>query len=240
MKTPACELSIVVSALNEERNVRQLFRRLTGALNRHKISGEIIFLDNHSTDRTGELASRLARKDRRITVIRRRGRPSRDLGSSLREGFTHCRGQYVLIMDADLSHDPDEIPLLFRHRKEADIIIGSRYVPGGSGDMPLSRSLISRTYNTLARILTGAPAHDITTGFKLYRRTVLDSLHLTNTGFGLHVEILLKALRAGATVREVPIHYSARTGGRSKLSYRRQFRRYAEPLLEGVRMRLFG
>ncbi|MBI4181632.1 MAG: glycosyltransferase [Candidatus Aenigmarchaeota archaeon] len=231
-------LSIVVSGFNEEANVDALFRRLLGFLDARKVEGEIIFLDNHSTDRTGPLADRWARRDRRVHVVHRRNRPNRDLGSSLREGFARCRGRYVLIMDADLSHDPEDIPRLLEHRQEADIIIGSRFTPGGRADMPFRRTLISRSYNLVARLLSGVPAHDITTGFKLYRRAVLDRLVLVNNGFGLHVEILLKAFRAGATIREVPIHYRARVGGDSKLSYRRQFRRYWDPVWDAFRIRM--
>ena len=232
------ELSIVVSALNEEKNVTNLLQRLVAVLDNQKIKGEIIFLNNHSTDKTGEIADTFARKDKRVRVIHRHNRPSKDLGSSLREGFAAAKGCYLIIMDADLSHDPADLARLFSHRKDADIIIGSRFERGGSGDMQFSRVLISRFYNITARLVAGRSVKDFTTGFKLYRKEVLDSLKLTNDGFGLHMEILLKSIRKGFTTKEIPIHYHSREDGESKLSYRKQFKTYALPLLQILKQRI--
>lgn len=232
------ELSIVVSAFNEEENVKRLFQMLSSVLDKYHINGEIIFLNNHSTDKTGELAASIAKKDKRIKVIQRYNRENKDLGSSLREGFLNCKGDYIIIMDADLSHDPEAIVDLLSHKHEADIIIGSRYVHEGRGDMTTSRLIISKAYNILTRLLLGIHVHDITTGFKLYRREVIGSLQLTNNGFGLHVEILLKALHKGYTAKEVPIHYKARDRGESKLNYKKQFRTYATPVYEMAKAKI--
>ena len=231
-------LSIVVSALNEEKNVKTLFQKLTSILDKHKIDGEIVFLNNHSTDKTGPLADAFAKKDKRIKVIQRYGRKNKDLGSSLREGFANCSGKYIIIMDADLSHNPEDIKGLFECRKDADIIIGSRFVKGGKSDMPLSRILISKGYNFLVSSVLGMKVKDITTGFKLYKRDVIKNLNLVNNGFGLHVEIILKALHKGYTAKEIPIYYRARKQGESKLSYSRQFKRYAEPAFEMLKIKM--
>lgn len=232
------EISIVISALNEEKTVQNVLSKVLKVFDRHKLNGEIIFMDNHSTDNTGELADKAAAKDKRIIVIHRRNRIDKDLGSSLREGFANSHGKYVLIMDCDLSHSPDEIPNLLRHKKKADIIVGSRYTKGGKADMNLKRSIISKTFNLLTRILLNIDIKDITTGFKLYNKKVLDKLKLESTGFGLHVEILLKALNKGYTAIEIPIYYQ-RADKKSTLNYRKQFLSYAKPVLAALKEKYF-
>ncbi|MBS3056353.1 MAG: glycosyltransferase [Candidatus Aenigmarchaeota archaeon] len=232
------ELSMVISAFNEEKNVENLFKKLINALNKLGINWEIVFINNHSTDMTGELAEHISRRDKRIHLIQRYNRENKDLGSSLREGFKNCTGKYIIIMDADLSHDPEEIKDIFIHRHDADIIIGSRFTKGGKSDMPVTRVIISKTYNFLVNLILDAKVNDITTGFKLYKRNVIDSLKLVNNGFGIHVEILLKAVHKGYTTKEIPIYYRTRTEGKSKLSYARQFKRYAEPVLEMIKIKL--
>ncbi|MBI3190738.1 glycosyltransferase [archaeon] len=207
-------------------------------MNKLNIKWEIVFLNNHSSDRTGELAKQNARRDKRVRVIQRYNRENKDLGSSLREGFKNCNGKYIIIMDADLSHDPEDIKDIFVHRHDADIIIGSRFTKGGKSDMPLTRVFISKTYNFLVNLILGVRVGDITTGFKLYKKDVLDSLKLVNNGFGLHVEILLKAVHKGYTTKEIPIHYRTRTEEKSKLSYAKQFKRYAEPVIEMIKIKL--
>ncbi|MBI2559482.1 glycosyltransferase [Candidatus Woesearchaeota archaeon] len=233
------ELSVVVSALNEEKTVRSVLEQILRVFDNYKINGEIIFMDNHSTDRTGILADKAAKKDKRARVIHRINRPNTDLGSSLREGFANARGKYLIIMDCDLSHSPDEIPNLLKHKNEADIIIGSRYTKGGKADMSLKRSIISRSFNLMTKIIAGTNVNDITTGFKLYKKEVLDKLKLTSTGFGLHVEIFLKAINKGCKAIEVPIHYQ-RADKKSTLNYRKQFLSYAKPVLSALKEKYFG
>lgn len=233
------ELSVVVSALNEEKTVRSVLEQILRVFDRCKIRGEIVFMDNHSTDKTGILADQVAKKDRRVKVIHRRNRPDTDLGSSLREGFANAIGTYVIIMDCDLSHSPNEIPNLLKHKDEADIIIGSRYTKGGRADMSLKRSIISRSFNLMAKIIAGTNVNDLTTGFKLYKKEALDKLNLESTGFGLHVEIFLKAINKGCKAIEVPIHYQ-RANRKSTLNYRKQFFSYAKPVLSALKEKYFG
>lgn len=232
------EISIVISALNEQKTVQNVLTKVMGVFDKYKINGEIVFMDNHSTDKTGVLADKFSKKDKRIKVIHRRNRHDKDLGSSLREGFANSHGKYVLIMDCDLSHSPDEIPNLLKHKNKADIIVGSRYTEGGKADMNLKRSIISRTFNLLTRVLLNVNIKDITTGFKLYNKKVLDKLKLESNGFGLHVEILLKALNRGYTAIEMPIYYK-RADKKSTLNYRKQFLSYTKPLLAALREKYF-
>ncbi len=229
------ELTVVISALNEEKSVERVLTGVLKMFDENKINGDVIFLNNHSTDNTGKLADLIAKRDRRIKVIHRVNRPSKDLGSSLREGISNATGDYVLIMDCDLSHDPAEVKNLFNQRKEADIIIGSRYC-GGSAEMPFSRVIISGASNFFVNKLLGVGVKDISTGFKLYRREVLQGLSLTNNGFGLHVEILLKAANKKHTMKEIPIHYK-RSMKKSTLNYKKQIPSYTKAVIDGLKDR---
>ena len=227
------ELSVVISALNEEKHVKQVLEGVLNFFDEYKINGDIVFMDNHCTDNTGKIAGSIAKKDRRVKVIHRVNRPNRDLGSSLKEGISNATGNYILIMDCDLSHDPKEIKQLFDRRKEADVIVGSRY-SGGSAEMSLSRTIISGTANFIVNHLLGVKVKDISTGFKLYKREALNNLKLTNEGFGLHVEILLKIANRGYKIKEIPIHYK-RSLKKSTLNYRKQIPSYANAVISGIK-----
>lgn len=233
------ELSVVISALNEEKTVQNVLKRVLEVFDKHRIKGEIVFMDNHSADKTGILADQVAKNDKRVKVVHRINRPNKDLGSSLREGFENAKGNYVLIMDCDMSHSPDEIPNLLKHKNEADIIVGSRYVKGGKAEMSFRRTMISKTFNFLTKTLLNTNVKDITTGFKLYNRRVFENLSLESTGFGLHVEIFLKAINKGFTAKEIPISYM-RADKKSTLNYRRQFLSYAKPVLLALKEKYFG
>lgn len=232
------ELSILISALNEQKTVQKVLKKILSTFDKYKVNGEIVFMDNHSTDKTGELADKVAKKDNRVKVIHRINRPNKDLGSSLIEGFANASGKYILIMDCDLSHLPEDIPNLLKHKNEADIIVGSRYTKGGKADMSLKRTIISRSFNFLTKTLLGINVKDITTGFKLYNKKMLDNLELESTGFGLHVEILVKALNKGYTAKEIPIYYQ-RSDKKSTLNYKKQFISYTKPVIAALKVKYF-
>ena len=232
------ELTIVISALNEEKSVKKVLEKIEIIFKKYKICGDIVFLNNHSTDDTGKIADSFAEKKENIKVIHRRNRKNKDLGSSLREGLSNANGKYILIMDCDLSHDPSEIKKLFDNRKEADIIIGSRFA-GGSAEMNLKRTILSKTYNVLVDKVLFLEVKDITTGFKLYKKEVIKNLSLKNNGFGLHVEILLKASNKGFKIKEIPIHYR-KSYSESSLNYRKQFFSYVKPVLSAINQKYFA
>lgn len=232
------ELSVVISALNEGERVEAVLVRVLNTLKQHNIPGEVIFLNNHSTDNTGAAADRVAALYPNLRVIHRQNRPNRDLGSSLKEGIQNVRSKYFIIMDCDLSHNPDDVARLFQERNKADIIIGSRFVKGGAADLSFKRRLFTRVYNMFARILTGVPVKDLTTGFKMYKTHLIRPLNLQQNGFGLVVELPIKAYIVGhATFFEIPIVY-ARSPKKSTLNYRKQFRSYMEPVIWGLGERL--
>ena len=227
------DLTVIISALNEEKSVKRVLSGVLDIFDKYKIRGDIIFLNNHSTDNTGKIADSVAKKDKRVKVIHRINRPNKDLGSSLKEGISNAKGDYVLIMDCDLSHDPAVVKDLFNERKEADVIVGSRYA-GGSAEMPFSWIIISGVSNFVVNLLLGVGVKDISTGFNLYRREVLQDLKLKNDGFGLHVEILLKAANRGYKIKEIPIHYK-KSLSESTLNYRKQIPSYTKAVLEGLK-----
>jgi dolichol-phosphate mannosyltransferase len=155
-------------------------------------------------------------------------RPEKDgLGRAYVAGFTRALAegaQLVLQMDADFSHDPASVPSLIAAAREADLVVGSRYVAGGGvADWGLGRRLLSRAGSWYARTILGVPVRDLTGGFKCYRRHVLEGLGLTElqtAGFGFQIEATYRAVQIGARVHEVPIRFRDRRLGASKMSSR--------------------
>src|SRR3989338_138591 len=230
-------LSVIISALNEEARVEAILRQVLEIFKKYDIDGELIFLNNHSADRTGDIAAALAKTEPRLKVIQRYNRSSKDLGSSLKEGIKNAAGNFFLIMDCDLSHNPEDIRQLFDSREKADIIIGSRFVKGGSATLSSQRRFLSRFYNVFARVLTGLPVNDLTTGFKLYRLKKVTDIKIENNGFGFHVELPIKAYFRGATFLEIPIHYE-NSPKESTLLYHNQFFSYINPVFWGFLQRI--
>ncbi|MBW3601873.1 MAG: polyprenol monophosphomannose synthase [Actinobacteria bacterium] len=185
---------------------------------------EALVVDDASRDGTGALAERLAERDERIHVLHRPAKAG--LGSAYRDGFRWglSRGYTSLCqIDADLSHDPADLPRLLRALRGADLVVGSRYVPTGDvADWSPARVALSRGANRAVRLLTGLPVHDATSGFRVFRRTVLDTLSLGSVrsdGYAFQVEMALRTWREGFRVVEVPIVFVERCAGSSKLSW---------------------
>ncbi len=187
---------------------------------------ELLVVDDDSPDGTGRLADELAAAEPRLHVLHRRGAP-RGLGRAYLDGFRWAlaRGHaFIAQMDADFSHDPAALVELRRACEDADLAIGSRYVPGGATPgWSLGRRLISRGGSLYARLLLSLPLRDVTGGFKCWRATALAGLGLESVearGFAFQIEMNHRAVRAGLRVREVPIRFVDRTRGVSKMSTR--------------------
>ncbi len=184
----------------------------------------VIIVDDHSPDGTGALADRLARDyPGRVEVIHRASKLG--LGTAYLAGFSQALsagGELVLTMDADFSHHPSYIPQLVARAASADVVIGSRYVPGGGAvDSPALRRLISYAGNFLAHALLGLKTRDVTAGFRLYRRAVLEALPLNSifsSGYSFLTEVLFLIEQRHWRVAEVPILFHDRTRGQSKIS----------------------
>lgn len=203
----AIELTILILVLNERDNIAQVLPQLDRVLLTLGCRSEVLVVDGGSSDGTADVARALGA---RVLVQTLPG-----YGVALREGFAAAAGTYVLTLDADLSHDPDFIIKLWRAREQADLVIASRYVKGGVAIMPIGRLLLSRVLNRFFSSGLGLPVRDLSSGFRLYRKALLDGLALDGRNFEILEEILVKAYIDGWRVGEIPFTYYPRAGGSS-------------------------
>ncbi|MFG3438763.1 polyprenol monophosphomannose synthase [Nonomuraea sp. NPDC047897] len=236
---------VIVPTYNERDNLPLIAERLRAAVP----DAHLLVADDASPDGTGEVADGLAAADDHIHVLHRPGKQG--LGAAYLAGFRWGldEGYNVLVeMDADGSHQPEELPELLRAvAGGADLAIGSRYVPGGKVvNWPASRELLSRGANVYTRILLGLGVRDATAGFRAYRAATLDKLDLSDVeseGYCFQVDLTLRTARQGLRVVEVPITFVERAVGTSKMSRRimvEAFWRIAVWGLAGLPARLRG
>jgi dolichol-phosphate mannosyltransferase len=187
------------------------------------VDDSVLVIDDASPDGTGELADRLAEENERVAVLHRRTKEG--LGPAYLAGFRHALAdgaELVLEMDCDFSHDPADVPRLIAATADADVALGSRYVRGGRVEnWGAGRRFVSRAGSLYAQVLLVAPVRDLTGGFKCYRREVLERIDLdavSSRGYAFQIETTYRALRAGFRVVEVPITFSDREAGASKMS----------------------
>lgn len=211
---------VIVPTYNEADNIRTVLQRLV----RHG-DLEVLFVDDSSPDGTAELISEAAQSDSSIHLLSRPGRGG--LGTAYVTGFRWAleRGYATVVeMDADLSHDPADVPRLAEAASGADLAIGSRYVPGGEvRNWGAFRRLLSKAGNVYAQIFMGWRVKDSTSGFRAYSSGILGSLDLDEVGsegYAFQIEMVRRVRLAGGTVTEIPITFVERTEGRSKMSRR--------------------
>lgn len=214
---------VVVPTYNEAATLPRVTERLMAAAEGADDEISMLIADDNSPDGTGAVADDLASKFERVDVLHRPGKGG--LGPAYRAGFQWGleRGFDALCeMDADLSHDPADVPRLLTTLRGADLVIGSRYVPGGGVvDWPPHRLALSRGGNVYVRTMTGMPVQDATAGFRAFRRTVLEELDLStirSDGYSFQLEMALRTWRLGFRIMEVPITFVERTEGASKIS----------------------
>jgi dolichol-phosphate mannosyltransferase len=209
--------TVCLPTYNEQENLEPMLR----ALGRHDV--RVLVIDDNSPDGTGELADELAGDLDYVDVLHR---PRKDgLGPAYIAGFRHALAagaERILEMDCDFSHDPNDVPRLLAATETADLALGSRYVEGGEvANWGAVRRAISAAGSLYARVLLSAPVHDLTGGFKCYRRQVLETIDLDaihTKGYAFQIESTYRALRAGFRVVEVPIRFADREVGGSKMS----------------------
>ena len=206
-KPATLDLTVLIPVLNERDNLATLLPRLAVVLRQLDCESEVLVVDGGSTDGTADLARSLGA---RVLIQRSPG-----YGGALREGFDEAKGRFIVTTDADLSHDPDFIAKLWRARDQADIVIASRYVKAGVAYMPLHRKVLSEVLNRFFAIGLGLPIRDLSSGFRLYRATVLDHLEAKGQNFDILQEILVMAYAAGWRVTEIPFTYYPRDRGSS-------------------------
>jgi len=212
---------VIVPTYNEASNLGKLVPRILE-------QGEafhVLVVDDNSPDGTGRLADEMAAAEPRVHVLHRPGKAG--LGTAYIAGFRWALSHgadFILEMDADLSHDPAALPRFMQAIEGADLVLGSRYVPGGGvRNWPLVRQIISRGGSLYSRLILGVRIRDLTGGFKCFRRQVLETIDLGSietSGYAFQIEMTYRALRAGFRVREIPIIFVDRVDGQSKMSSR--------------------
>jgi dolichol-phosphate mannosyltransferase len=213
-------ICVCLPTYNERDNLEPMVDRLGEILGDE---GVVLVIDDSSPDGTGELAEHLAAERRWVHVLHR---PRKEgLGPAYLDGFRRALdlgADLILEMDCDFSHDPADVPRLVAAAEDADLVIGSRYVPGGgTQNWGLLRRLISRGGSLYAQLLLGVPIRDLTGGFKCYRHAVLKTIDLDairSKGYAFQIETTFRALRAGFRAVEVPIVFADRQVGGSKMS----------------------
>jgi dolichol-phosphate mannosyltransferase len=211
---------VILPTYNEAENIEPL---VAAVRERLPESRRVLIVDDNSPDGTGEIADRLASEHDDVEVLHRMVREG--LGPAYIAGFREALGggaDLVIEMDADFSHDPAYLPQLLRAAGEADLVIGSRYVPGGGvTDWGPLRRFISRGGSAYARAVLGIDVRDLTGGFKCLRRRVLEGIDLdsiTSLGYAFQVEVTYRAIQSGFRVVEIPIVFRDRQEGKSKMS----------------------
>ena len=215
----------MIPTFNEAGNVEHVIRAAVTQLERvAPRDHQVLIVDDASPDGTAEIAERLAAELGSIEVLRRPGKQG--LGRAYLAGFEHALAagaEFVIVMDADLSHDPVYIPDLLAAAQEHDLVLGSRYVPGGSiVDWPRLRRLLSRAGSLYSRRWLDVDVRDLTGGFRCIRREVLETVELPtlrSQGYVFNIELTFRAQRAGFRITEVPIRFQDRTVGESKISF---------------------
>lgn len=212
---------VIIPTYNESESLPGVIERLRRAVP----DADVLIADDNSPDGTGLLADGLAAQDSHIHVLHRAGKEG--LGKAYLAGFAWGleRGYDVLVeMDADGSHRPEELPRLLAQMPHADVVLGSRWVPGGSVvNWPASRRVLSRGGSLYTRLALGIPTRDATGGYRAYRASALAELDLASVesnGYCFQIDLLWRALQRGLVVREVPITFVEREAGTSKMSGR--------------------
>ena len=210
-------MTVCLPTYNERENLERMVR----ALGEHGVS--VLVIDDNSPDGTGELAEQLARELAHVDVLHRERKEGR--GPAYVAGFERALAdgaELILEMDCDFSHDPSDVPRLIAAAEDADLALGSRYVPGGAvRNWGLIRRAISAGGSLYARLLLGVGVRDLTGGFKCYRRAVLETIDvdaISSRGYAFQIETTYRALRAGFRIVEVPITFVDREQGGSKMS----------------------
>jgi dolichol-phosphate mannosyltransferase len=216
---PLGRVVMVVPTYNEADNLAWIVGRLREA----QPAVHVLVVDDNSPDGTGKIAEELAAADDSVHVLHRTEKDG--LGAAYKHGFRVALDEgYDVIgeMDADGSHQPEQLHLLLEALRGADLVIGARWVPGGSGvNWPFRRELLSRGGNLYVRLLLGVKVRDATAGYRLFRRSALEAIDLASvesTGYVFQTDMVTRCLRLGLRVSEVPIEFIERVRGDSKMS----------------------
>lgn len=211
---------VIIPTYNERENVATVIKKL----NSLNTGVDILIVDDNSPDGTAEIIKGLQKECKNLSLLKRSGKLG--LGTAYIKGFNWAleRGyQYILEMDADLSHNPDDVPRLIKECKKGyDLVIGSRYCDGVNViNWPIKRLLLSYSANKYTRIVTGLPIKDATAGFKCFNRKVLEDINFNrvkSSGYSFQIEMNFRVWKKGYSLKEIPIVFEERSEGKSKMS----------------------
>lgn len=216
MSKKAC---VIIPTYNEKENIE----RITNAVLDQDERLSVLVVDDNSPDGTGQIADRMAEENARVMVLHREAKSG--LGQAYIAGFKYTLEKgfdYIFEMDADFSHDPKYLPDFLKTIENYDLVLGSRYIPGGGVvNWPADRIMISKIGNIYARIITGMPVADATGGFKCFRREVLEAIdfdEVRSNGYSFQIEMSFRAYKKGFRIKEIPITFKDREDGTSKMS----------------------
>lgn len=224
------KISIIIPTYNERENIQLITSKVLNIFDENKIDGCIIVVDDNSPDGTSNIIRELSRKDKRINLILREGRLG--LGTAYIAGMKKAISEdsdLIMTMDSDLSHEPKYIPnFLEKIKDNCDVVFGSRYVKeGGTYKWGLHRKIISKGANLLAKLILGLKTNDNTTGYRCYKKEVLQNLDLDkikSNGYSFLIEIAYLCQKAGFKVGESPILFIDRKYGKTKISKKEIFK----------------
>ncbi len=222
-------VSVLVPTYMEKNNIAVLIESINKNLSGYTF--EVVVVDDNSSDGTADEVRRLIKDYGNTKLIVRSGKMG--LGSAYREGFSASSYGFIVEMDADMSHNPEEITKLLQGLNPADIVIGSRYINGGSSvGWSWQRKLVSWGANRFARLVLGLKPKDVTSGFRVYSKDAFEKIiaHSKLNGYAFQIEVLYLASKLGFEVKEVPITFNERREGESKLGIKEIFR-FAEAVL---------
>jgi dolichol-phosphate mannosyltransferase len=228
---PNLDLAILIPAWNERPNIEILVPQLQNVLETLGVTYEIIVADANSADGTAAAAERLGAR-----VVQQ---VERGYGGALMAGFAATTAARIITMDADLSHPHVFVESFWKSREQADVLIASRYVPGGSAEMPGYRYALSRILNTTFTVLLLMPIKDLSSGFRMYRRETLDGLEIVARDFDVLQELIIRIYVRGFRVRELPFRYLPRGAGVSHARLWKFGKAYVRTLPRMMRLRFF-
>ena len=212
---------VIIPTYNEAINIKKIIKRILSISKQL----EILVIDDNSPDKTGDIVKKLNQNNKRLHLIRRERKLG--LGTAYVLGFAYVLKNgydFAFEMDADFSHNPDELPKFIELLNEYELIIGSRYVKGISVvNWPMKRLLLSYSACIFARIVTGIPVRDLTSGFKCYSRKAIESVDWKTfkvDGYGFQIQSVFSVYKSGLKIKEIPIIFVERSEGESKMSKR--------------------
>jgi|SRR3989344_3756229 len=224
------KLSVILPTYNERENIERMISSLTSVFQKNKINGFIVVVDDNSPDGTGKLVDELKKKNKIVHIVHRKIKEG--LGRAYIAGMKYSlkeSADLIMTMDCDFSHNPNLIPnFITKINEGCDLVLGSRYIQGGGVyNWPIYRRIISLGGNFLPRLILGLKSHDNTTGFRCYKRKVLESLNLDSiksNGYSFLMEIVFLIQKKGFKIGETPIIFKDRELGETKISKKEIFR----------------